>query len=186
MKLEGLKVIDLSWFLPGPYLTLALADHGAEVIKVEPPGEGDPLRRWRKMHEGTSLWWYLQSRNKKSIAVNLKSPEGLDIVKQLAASADVVVENFRPGVLDRWGLGYPVLTARNPSLVMVSVSGFGATSPESQRQAYAPVLHAEAGLAGQILGGDKAVLAVRGRSRRASVSLHRLRRRQGGGRVGRG
>lgn len=90
--------LELGQLIAAPFATRLMAEFGAEVIKVEPPGEGDPLRKWRKMHEGTSLWWYLQSRNKKSIAVNLKSPDGLDIVKQLAKSADVVVENFGPAV----------------------------------------------------------------------------------------
>ncbi len=99
--LAGIRVLELGQLIAAPFATRLMAEFGAEVIKVEPPSEGDPLRKWRKMHEGTSLWWSLQSRNKKSIAVNLKSPDGLAIVKQRAGSADVVVENFRPGGLEK-------------------------------------------------------------------------------------
>ncbi len=123
-----------------------MAEFGAEVIKVEPPGEGDPLRKWRKMHEGTSLWWYLQSRNKKSIAVNLKSPEGLAIVKQLAGSADVVVENFRPGGLEKLGLGWDVLSGLNPNLVMVRISGYGQTGPYRDRPGFGAIGESMGGL----------------------------------------
>ena len=127
--LSGIRVLELGQLIAAPFATRLMAEFGAEVIKVEAPGEGDPLRKWRKMHEGTSLWWYLQSRNKKSIAVNLKSPEGLDIVKQLAASADVVVENFRPGGLEKLGLGWDVLSALHPNLVMVRISPPAARVP---------------------------------------------------------
>ena len=110
--LSGIRVLELGQLIAAPFATKIMAEFGAEVIKVETPGDGDPLRKWRKMHEGTSLWWYLQSRNKKSIAINLKTPEGLEIVKDLARSADVVVENFRPGGLEKLGLGW---TCSRPS-----------------------------------------------------------------------
>ena len=143
--LSGIRVLELGQLIAAPFATRLMAEFGAEVIKVEAPGEGDPLRKWRKMHEGTSLWWYLQSRNKKSIAVNLKSPEGLDIVKQLAASADVVVENFRPGGLEKLGLGWDVLSALNPNLVMVRISGYGQTGPYRDRPGF--------GAIGESMGG---------------------------------
>lgn len=143
--LDGIRVLELGQLIAAPFATRLMAEFGAEVIKVEPPGDGDPLRKWRKMHEGTSLWWYLQSRNKKSIAVNLKSPEGLDVVKQLARSADVVVENFRPGGLEKLGLGWDVLSALNPNLVMVRISGYGQTGPYRDRPGF--------GAIGESMGG---------------------------------
>ncbi|MGU3538418.1 CaiB/BaiF CoA transferase family protein [Methylobacterium sp. A54F] len=143
--LSGIRVLELGQLIAAPFATKILAEFGAEVIKVEAPNEGDPLRRWRKMHEGTSLWWYLQSRNKKSIAVNLKSPDGLDVVKRLAASADVVVENFRPGGLEKLGLGWDVISALNPKLTMVRISGYGQTGPYRDRPGF--------GAIGESMGG---------------------------------
>jgi crotonobetainyl-CoA:carnitine CoA-transferase CaiB-like acyl-CoA transferase len=138
-------VLELGQLIAAPFATKILAEFGAEVIKVEAPKEGDPLRKWRKMHEGTSLWWYLQSRNKKSIAVNLKSADGLDLVKDLARSADVVVENFRPGGLEKLGLGWDVLSGLNPNLVMVRISGYGQTGPYRDRPGF--------GAIGESMGG---------------------------------
>ena len=143
--LAGIRVLELGQLIAAPFATKILAEFGAEVIKVESPKDGDPLRTWRKMHEGTSLWWYLQSRNKKSIAVNLKSPDGLALVKDLAASADVVVENFRPGGLEKLGLGWDVLSALNPKLVMVRISGYGQTGPYRDRPGF--------GAIGESMGG---------------------------------
>lgn len=143
--LAGIRVLELGQLIAAPFATKILAEFGAEVIKVEAPKEGDPLRRWRKMHEGTSLWWSLQSRNKKSIAVNLKSPDGLAIVRDLAQSADVVVENFRPGGLEKLGLGWDVLSALNPKLVMVRISGYGQTGPYRDRPGF--------GAIGESMGG---------------------------------
>jgi len=143
--LAGIRVLELGQLIAAPFATKILAEFGAEVIKVEAPKEGDPLRKWRKMHEGTSLWWYLQSRNKKSIAVNLKSPDGLDLVKDLARSADVVVENFRPGGLEKLGLGWDVLSGLNPNLVMVRISGYGQTGPYRDRPGF--------GAIGESMGG---------------------------------
>ncbi|TNC06674.1 CoA transferase [Methylobacterium terricola] len=143
--LTGIRVLELGQLIAAPFATRLMAEFGAEVIKVEAPGEGDPLRKWRKMHEGTSLWWYLQSRNKKSIAVNLKSPDGLAVVKQLAGNADVVVENFRPGGLEKLGLGWDVLSALNPNLVMVRISGYGQTGPYRDRPGF--------GAIGESMGG---------------------------------
>ncbi|GJD79920.1 CoA transferase [Methylobacterium gregans] len=144
--LSGIRVLELGQLIAAPFAARLMAEFGAEVIKVEPPGEGDPLRKWRKMHEGTSLWWYLQSRNKKSIAVNLKSPDGLDVVKQLAKSADVVIENFRPGGLEKLGLGWDVLSALNPNLVMVRISGYGQTGPYRDRPGFGAIGEAMGGI----------------------------------------
>src|SRR5690554_2400839 len=105
MALSGVKVLELGSLIAGPYASALLAQFGAEVIKIEPPGTGDPLRKWRKLHDGTSLWWYSQSRNKKSVTLDLKSEEGQDIVRKLVADADIVIENFRPGTLEKWGIG---------------------------------------------------------------------------------
>jgi formyl-CoA transferase len=127
--LAGLKVVEMGTLIAGPYCARLLAEFGAEVVKIEAPGEGDPLRKWRKLHEGSSLWWYAQARNKKSVAVSLKAAEGQEIVRRLAARADIVVENFRPGTLEKWGLGYEALSRSNPGLVMVRLSGFGQTGP---------------------------------------------------------
>jgi len=126
--LEGLKVIELGQLIAGPFAGKFFSEFGAEVIKIEPP-QGDPLRRWRKLHRGTSLWWYVQNRNKKSVTVDLRTPEGQEVVRRIARDADVVIENFRPGTLEKWGLGYERLAAENPGLVMLRLSGFGQTGP---------------------------------------------------------
>jgi crotonobetainyl-CoA:carnitine CoA-transferase CaiB-like acyl-CoA transferase len=143
--LDGIRVLELGQLIAAPFATKILAEFGAEVIKVESPGDGDPLRKWRKLHEGTSLWWYLQSRNKKSIAINLKAPDGLAVVKDLVRSADVVVENFRPGGLEKLGLGWDVLSELNPKLVMVRISGYGQTGPYRDRPGF--------GAIGESMGG---------------------------------
>lgn len=143
--LAGLKVIEMGTLIAGPYCARLLAEFGAEVIKIETPGGGDPLRKWRQLHEGNSLWWYAQARNKKSVTVNLKAPEGQAIVRDLAAKADIVVENFRPGTMEKWGLGYDVLSAANPGLVMVRLSGFGQTGPYKDRPGF--------GAIGESMGG---------------------------------
>ncbi|WP_336492281.1 CaiB/BaiF CoA transferase family protein, partial [Methylobacterium nigriterrae] len=144
--LAGIRVLELGQLIAAPFATKLMAEFGAEVIKVEPPESGDPLRKWRKMHEGTSLWWYLQSRNKKSIAVDLKSADGLDVVKRLAASADVVIENFRPGGLEKLGLGWDVLSALNPKLTMVRISGYGQTGPYRDRPGFGAIGEAMGGI----------------------------------------
>ena len=144
--LAGIRVLELGQLIAAPFAARLMAEFGAEVIKVEAPGEGDPLRKWRKLHEGTSLWWYLQSRNKKSIAVDLKSPEGADVVRALASSADVVIENFRPGGLEKLGLGWADLSALNPDLVMVRISGYGQTGPYRDRPGFGAIGEAMGGL----------------------------------------
>jgi formyl-CoA transferase len=143
--LAGLKVVEMGTLIAGPYCARLLAEFGADVVKIETPGEGDPLRKWRKLHEGNSLWWYAQARNKKSIAINLRDPEGQAIVRRLASDADIVVENFRPGTLEKWGLGYDALSKDNPGLVMVRISGFGQTGPYRDRPGF--------GAIGESMGG---------------------------------
>jgi formyl-CoA transferase len=127
--LEGLRVIELGQLIAGPFAGRMLAEFGAEVIKIEPPDGGDPLRKWRKLYKDTSLWWYVQARNKKSVTANLRLPEGQEIVRRLACNADVVIENFRPGTIEKWGLGYDELSRENPGLVMLRTSGFGQYGP---------------------------------------------------------
>lgn len=144
--LTGIKVLELGQLIAGPFAARLLGEFGAEVIKIEPPGQGDPLRSWRKLHNGTSLWWYVQGRNKKSVAVDLRTPEGQEIARRLAAEADIVVENFRPGTLEKWGLGYDRLSADNPGLIMVRVSGFGQTGPMRDQPGFGAIGESMGGL----------------------------------------
>ena len=147
--LSGIKVVELGTLIAGPYCARLLAEFGAEVVKIETPGEGDPLRKWRKLHEGNSLWWYAQARNKKSVAINLRDAEGQAVVRALAKSADIVVENFRPGTLEKWGLGYEALSRENAGLIMVRLSGFGQTGPYKDRPGF--------GAIGESMGGMRYV-----------------------------
>jgi crotonobetainyl-CoA:carnitine CoA-transferase CaiB-like acyl-CoA transferase len=144
--LHGIRVLELGTLIAAPFATRLFAEFGAEVIKIEQPGSGDPLRTWRKLHQGTSLWWYLQSRNKKSIAIDLKSTEGRGIVRRLAAQADVVVENFKPGTLEKLGLGWNVLSGLNPDLTLVRISGFGQTGPYRDRSGFGAIGEAMGGM----------------------------------------
>ncbi|WP_250502945.1 MULTISPECIES: CaiB/BaiF CoA-transferase family protein [unclassified Caballeronia] len=144
--LQGIRVIEIGTLIAAPFAARMLAEFGAEVIKIEAPNTGDPLRKWRKLHEGTSLWWYLQSRNKKSVCVNLKSPEGADVIKRLAADADIVIENMRPGALEKLGLGWDVLHAINPKLTMVRISGYGQTGPYRDRPGFGAIGEAMGGI----------------------------------------
>lgn len=144
--LSGIRVVELGTLIAAPFAARLFAEFGAEVIKVEQPGSGDPLRRWRKLHQGTSLWWYLQSRNKKSIAIDLKSPEGRDLALRLAAQADVVIENFKPGGLEKLGLGWDVLSSLNPDLTLVRISGYGQSGPYRDRSGFGAIGEAMGGL----------------------------------------
>jgi formyl-CoA transferase len=144
--LDGVKVIEMGGLIAGPYATSLFAQFGAEVIKIESPGEGDPLRTWRKLHNGTSLWWYSISRNKKSLTLNLKSEEGRQIVRELVKDADILVENFRPGAMEAWGLGWDELSLINPGLIMVRISGYGQTGPYRDRPGFANIAEAMGGL----------------------------------------
>ena len=144
--LAGLKVLELGTLIAGPFAARIMAEFGAEVIKIESPDGGDPLRQWRKRYEGTSLWWYLQARNKKSVTVNLKHAEGVAIVRALAKEADIVVENFRPGVLEKLGLGWEALSAENPGLVMLRLSGFGQSGPLAAQPGFGAIGESMGGL----------------------------------------
>ena len=144
--LAGVKVLELGTLIAGPLCARMLADFGAEVVKIEAPEGGDQLRQWRKMYEGTSLWWYVQARNKKSVTVNLRAPEGQEIVRELAGNADVVVENFRPGALEKWNIGWPQLSAVNPRLIMVRLSGFGQDGPYRDRPGFGVVAESMGGM----------------------------------------
>ena len=143
--LQGIRVLELGSLIAGPFCAKTLADFGAEVIKIEPPGEGDPLRTWRRMRNGTSLWWHVQSRNKKSVTCDLRQPEGQEIVRRLARTSRIAVENFRPGALERWNLGWEALSAENPKLVLVRISGYGQSGPYRERPGFAAVAEALAG-----------------------------------------
>ncbi|MDA9664389.1 CoA transferase [bacterium] len=142
--LQGLRVIELGQLLAGPFAGCMLGYFGAEVIKVEPPG-GDPIRNWREVKDGTSLWWRSLGRNKKCISLNLKTTEGRELVKDLLKSADIVVENFRPGVLEQWGLDPASLRADNPNLIYARISGYGQTGPYSEKAGFASACEAISG-----------------------------------------
>jgi formyl-CoA transferase len=144
--LRGVKVIEIGSLIAGPYAGSLLAQFGAEVIKIESPEHGDPLRKWRKLHEGTSLWWYTQSRNKKSITIDLKAERGQQIVRDLVKDADIVIENFRPGTLEGWGIGWEALSRINPALIMVRISGYGQSGPYRNRPGFAAIAESMGGL----------------------------------------
>jgi formyl-CoA transferase len=144
--LSGLKVIELGQLIAGPFAAKTLADFGADVIKIEPPAGGDPLRQWRLIKDGTSVWWQVQSRNKRSLALDLKAPQAQDIVRQLAAEADILIENFRPGAMEGWGLGPEALMQLNPRLIMLRISGYGQTGPYRDRPGFGVVAEAMSGL----------------------------------------
>ena len=143
--LKGIRVLELGSLIAGPFCAKTLADFGAEVIKIEPPGEGDPLRTWRRMRNGTSLWWHVQSRNKKSVTCDLRSPEGQEIVRRLARGAHIAIENFRPGALEKWNLGWEDLSRENPQLVLVRISGYGQSGPYRERPGFAAIAEAVGG-----------------------------------------
>jgi formyl-CoA transferase len=142
--LAGLKIVELGQLIAGPFAAKIMAEFGADVIKVEPPA-GDPLRKWRYVHEDTSVWWAAHARNKRSITLDLRQPEGQDIVRRLVANADILIENFRPGAMEKWGLGFETLHAINPKLIMLRVSGYGQTGPYRDRPGF--------GVIGEAMGG---------------------------------
>lgn len=167
--LAGLKVVELGQLIAGPFAGKTLADFGAEVIKVEPPPAdgapgGDPLRQWRMLHNGTSVWWQVQSRNKKSVVLDLRTDEGRETVARLIDEADVLIENFKPGTLEKWGLGHEQLSARNPGLIMLRISGYGQTGPYKERPGFAVVAEAMGGM--RYLNAEPGRIPVR-----AGVSL---------------
>ena len=144
--LQGLRVVEMGQLIAGPFAAKTLGDFGADVIKIEPPGTGDPLRNWRLIQDGTSVWWQVQSRNKRSIALDLRHPEGQDIARQLIAQADVLIENFRPGTLEAWGMDYNTLSRENPGLVMLRISGYGQTGPYRDLPGFGAIGEAMGGL----------------------------------------
>lgn len=144
--LDGIRVLEMGQLIAGPFATKILGEFGADIIKIEPPGQGDPLRNWRLLHDGTSVWWQVQSRNKKSLTLDLRQPEIQALVRRLVAESDVVVENFKPGTLESWGLGWEDLQAINPRLVMLRVSGYGQTGPYRDRPGFGVVAEAMGGL----------------------------------------
>jgi len=144
--LKGVKVLELGTLIAGPFCARMLAEFGAEVIKVEAPGDGDPIRKWRVLKDGTSLWWSVQARNKKSITLNMKDARGRAIAKELALQADIIIENYRPGVLEKWELGYEQLKALKPSTIMVRLSGFGQTGPMKDQPGFGAIGESMGGL----------------------------------------
>ena len=153
--LSGLKVLELGQLIAGPFAAKTLADFGAEVIKIEPPDSGDPLRKWRMIKDGTSVWWQVQSRNKRSLSLDLRTSEGQALVRQLAAEADVLIENFRPGALEGWGLSPDALMVNNPRLIVLRISGYGQTGPYRNRPGF--------GVIGEAMGGLRHLTAEPGR-----------------------
>jgi len=153
--LAGVRVVEMGQLIAGPFAGKILGEFGAEVIKIEPPGEGHPLRKWRLLKDGTSVWWQVQSRNKRSIALDLRHGEGQDIARRLIAEADVLIENFRPGTLEGWGLGWPQLQALNPALVMLRLSGYGQTGPYRDQPGF--------GVIGEAMGGLRHLTGEPGR-----------------------
>ncbi len=137
--LDGFRVLELGQLLAGPFATSMLGYYGAEVIKVEPPGTGDPIRTWRVMKDGVSLWWHSLGRNKKCVTVNMRTPEGRELVRQLAAKSDILVENFRPGTMEKWGLAPDDLRRTHPELIYARISGYGQTGPYASRTGFASV-----------------------------------------------
>lgn len=145
LPLSGLRVIELGQLIAGPFASKILAEFGADVIKIEPPKGGDPLRTWRLVHDGTSVWWAAHARNKRSVTLDLRQPEGQEVIRKLAQDADILIENFRPGAMEKWGLGFKDLHAINPKLIMLRVSGYGQTGPYRDRPGF--------GVIGEAMGG---------------------------------
>jgi len=153
--LNGVRVVEMGQLIAGPFAGKTLGEFGADVIKIEPPGSGDPLRNWRLIKDGTSVWWQVQSRNKRSIALDLRVAEGQDIARRLIKEADVLIENFRPGTLEKWGMGYDELSELNPGLVMLRISGYGQTGPYRDLPGF--------GLIGEAMGGLRHLCGEPGR-----------------------
>ncbi len=156
LPLAGVRVLEMGTLIAGPFAAKTLGDFGAEVIKIETPGTGDPLRSWRTKEGTTSMWWHVQARNKKSVAIDLRQAEGQAIVKKLALEADVIIENFRPGTLEKWGLDYETLSAENPKLVMLRISGYGQTGPLRDLAGY--------GVVAEAMGGFRYITGIPGQA----------------------
>ncbi len=162
--LSGIRVLELGQLIAGPFAAKILGEFGAEVIKIEAPGAGDPLRKWRLLKDGTSVWWQVQSRNKQSVSLDLRQPEAQEIIRSLVKAADILVENFRPGTLEGWGLGWEELHAINPGLIMLRISGYGQTGPYRDRPGF--------GVIGEAMGGLRYLTAEPGRTPvRVGVSI---------------
>lgn len=157
--LNGVKVVEMGQLIAGPFAGKTLGEFGADVIKIEAPGAGDPLRNWRLIKDGTSVWWQVQSRNKRSIALDLRNPEGQEIAKKLIAQADVLIENFRPGTLEGWGMSYEALSKANPGLIMLRISGYGQTGPYRDLPGFGSIGEAMGGL--RHLTGEEGRVPVR-------------------------
>ena len=168
--LSGLRVLELGSFIAGPFAGQLLGDYGAEVIKVEPPGDGDPMRRWGVTRNGESLWWPAIARNKRSVAIDMRARQGRDLVRRIASRCDIVLENFRPGRLAAWELGYAQLSADNPGAILVHVSGFGQTGPRAGEAGFGSI--------GEAVGGIRFTTGSPDRARRgpASASVTRWQR----------
>lgn len=162
--LSGIRVLELGQLIAGPFAAKTLADFGAEIIKVETPGDGDPLRKWRMLHNGTSVWWQAQSRNKQSVCIDLRQQEGQALVRRLAESADILIENFRPGTMEKWGMGWEELHKLNPKLIMLRISGYGQDGPKRDEPGFAAVAEAMGGI--RYITGEPGRVPVR-----AGVSL---------------
>ncbi|WP_295379648.1 CaiB/BaiF CoA-transferase family protein [uncultured Pseudacidovorax sp.] len=162
--LQGVRIVEMGQLIAGPFCGKTLGEFGAEVIKIEPPVTGDPLRNWRLLQKGTSVWWQVQSRNKRSVALDLRAPEGQDVARRLIAEADVLIENFRPGMLEEWGLDPESLQAANPGLIVLRISGFGQTGPYRDQPGF--------GVIGEAMGGLRHLTGEPGRVPvRVGVSL---------------
>ena len=155
MALAGVRVVEMGQLIAGPFAGKTLGEFGADVVKIEPPGAGDPLRNWRLIKNGTSVWWQVQSRNKRSVAIDLRAPEGQQLARHLIAEADVLIENFRPGTLEGWGLSPDELHALNPGLVILRISGYGQTGPYRDLPGF--------GVIGEAMGGLRHLTAEPGR-----------------------
>lgn len=153
--LQGLRVVEMGQLIAGPFAGKTLGDFGADVVKIEAPGSGDPLRNWRMIQDGTSVWWQVQSRNKRSIALDLRQKDGQDIARALIAEADVLIENFRPGTLEGWGMSYDELAKANPGLIMLRISGYGQTGPYRDLPGF--------GVIGEAMGGLRHLTGEPGR-----------------------
>ena len=144
--LAGVRVVEMGQLIAGPFVGKTLGDFGADVIKIEPPLNGDPLRQWRLLKDGTSLWWQVQSRNKQSLALDVRTAQGQEIARRLIGECDVLIENFRPGTMEKWGLGWDVLQAINPGLIMLRISGYGQTGPYRDLPSFGAIGEAMGGL----------------------------------------
>ena len=159
LPLASVRVVEMGQLIAGPFAGKTLGDFGAEVIKIEPPIDGDPLRQWRLLKEGTSLWWQVQSRNKQSLALDVRTARGQEIARRLIGECDVLIENFRPGTMEKWGLGWDDLRAVNPGLIMLRISGYGQTGPYRDRPSFGSIGEAMGGL--RHLTGEPGQIPVR-------------------------